>query len=199
MNALNRTIATAAACLVALTGIGASEASADVIFPETILAGFVTCIPDAGSSCTSALATTGQWRVVNALSPDVGGFPQSTDLLNASLVFSYGGGSLVWNWSILSPDFVETPPFDVSLLSTLTSLTFQATLADTTLALYGGDMFIANSPLLSATTTSFPPPLSIFVDGVHLHPVPEPATLGLLATGLLAIVRRKRQRGPSAG
>jgi hypothetical protein len=174
----------------------ANAAPIETITAQTIDAGLVTCIPNAGTSCIDPAATTGQWRVLNLLGPGTSGFTDSANFLNATLTFSHSGGSLVSTWPTISPLFVETDPFPVSLISQMTSLSFQATLSQTMFHYsQSGDVFVADTAALFATTSSFPPPLPINVTGNNIHPVPEPSSLLLIGSGVAGLLRYRKRRG----
>jgi len=174
-----------------LIALEASRAAADEIF-----LGFVTCIPtiDIGASgCPAISSGTASWRVWNLMNGFDSPFPGSNDLNDVTLDFQSAGGALRSHWDVILPgQFVETSPFDISLLNQFMTLRLDATLSRTVFDPLFTDVpftkFIADSAFVSVTGTSFPPPLDIFVQGQFAQsPVPEPATLTLLGLGLFGI------------
>jgi hypothetical protein len=189
------------ALVVVLTAVAASRATADEVFW-----GFVTCIPTASAGgCTGTSSGTASWRVWNLMGGLDSPFPGSNDFNDVTLDFQYAGGALNWHWDVISPDqFVETNPFDISLLNRFSTLRLDTTLSrtvfDPLFTNFPFTKFIADSPFVSVTGTSFPPPLDILVQGQFAqNPVPEPATLMLFGLGLAGITAswRKSRRLPA--
>ena len=179
-------------------------------FADQIGVAFVTCInPTSAAGCQSLTSGQVWWRVWNRFDPAVGGdlanpFPGSNDLHDVRLDFDFAGGTRSWFWDVITPEgrFAETEPFDVSLIHGFIALRITATLTRTVFdPLWVSNeylSFIADTPFLSASTNSFPPPLDLTAEGRFvLSPVPEPATLSLLVIGIAGIrgarwVRRRR-------
>ena len=166
---------------------------------DTLGIGFITCI--APSSCPEATGPV-YWRILNGLSefanPDGG----SEDLLDVTLDFQFEGGSLSWHWDRVpawdTGVLTETDPFAASLVSRLTLLRFEASLPRTLFSpLYPFDdrvSFIASTNRVTASATTFPPPINFFAEGQYeIAPVPDPATLTLVATGLSGLIYRRRR------
>jgi hypothetical protein len=185
-------------------GIATPPAAADPLFVA-----MVTCRPLSDGSCPEVSSGPVVWRVLNfmTLSSVDTPFPGSNDIHDVTLEFEYHGGSLEWHWDVIAPanglgQFVETDPFDASLLTSLVSLRLQATLTRTVFdPVFPGNKylkFVAESPLISGSATSFPPPMMVFAQGEFVaNPVPEPGTMALLASalaGLAASARRRRSR-----
>jgi hypothetical protein len=197
---LPRVIASA----MVLIALEAPRAAADEIF-----LGFVTCIPtvDVGAGgCPAIRSGTASWRVWNLMDGFDSPFPRSNDLNDVSLDFQFAGAALSSHWDVILPgQFVETAPFDISLLNQFMTLRLDATLSRTVFdPLFTNapfTKFIADSAFVSATGTSFPPPLDFFAHGQFAqNPVPEPATLTLLGLGLFGITAlwwRERRRFPA--
>ena len=182
----------------------ASARSAVITQPLSLEMGFITCIPQivADVSCSDPLiaSDTGVWRLVlgDLLTGAGGGLDDVTLTVVAASV------QMQWTWSHIDPLFVETTPFNLSLLSQFTSLSISATLP------HGGiwdplsptdpfTKFVADSTRVSATEFAFPPPLNFSAPGLLITTIPEPASLGLecIGIGLLVITASVRRRTAS--
>ena len=191
------------AALAIWAALATSQAAADQIGIA-----FVTCINNNSSlNCSEQGNGPVWWRVVNRMEQYDSPFAGSNDLRDVTLDFRYQGGSVTAHWDVLpaTPSccgfFGETSPFDASLMRQLISLTLTATMSRTVFdPLYSSDpylRFTANSSLVSATATQFPPPLGVYAAGTfETLPTPEPASLTLVGFGLAGLYRaraRKRQ------
>jgi PEP-CTERM motif len=168
--------------------------------------GFITCIGE-----PSCLGAAGQvsWRIFNGLHLYATPQGASEDLLDVTLDFQFEGGSLSWHWDRVPPliapgDATESDPFDASLVGKLTLLRFEATLPRTEFdPVYAFDprvSFFAETNRISASTTSFPPPLNFFAEGeFQITPVPEPATLTVVGVGLAGFAGYQRRRRRRSG
>lgn len=190
-------VAITLACLVAAPRMAtASPIAIGVLSFDTFISG-----PD-GTNAFFVMNLTGD--------PATGGFALPPDFLVATSV-TFDSPSLIWTGDAsgafdlggvgLVPGSVD-PPFDLQFATTtqLLSATFSAILSTTVLQLTDGRTFEAISPLLTATLFNAGGSLSpgdfvvISIDANELAPVPEPATLTLVGTGLLALGARNRAR-----
>ena len=179
-----------------LMSLTPSSAAADQIWVGT-----VTCITLTAPSCPLASGLI-WWRVVNTATNYDNPYPGSNDLLDINLEFRHADGTMRWHWDSVAPGaYVETEPFDASLLGSLGLLHVDAGLARTAFDPLFPDnpylSFTAESARVSADATGFPPPLDLWAQGEFVsHPTPEPATLTLLGLGLagIATARRRRRR-----
>lgn len=174
---------------------------------DSLGVGFVTCITPVGSlNCTQVGSAPVYWRVINTMSLTsiASPFEGANTLHDVVLEFEYVGGSRRWTWDVIEPvglpgtGFGETDPFDATLVSNLISLRISATLARTVFdPVFVGDdriSFVAESPFVSATTTSFPPPLNLWAEGqFETAPVPEPGTVTFVLLGLCGIGSLRRR------
>jgi PEP-CTERM motif-containing protein len=169
-------------------------------YADKLFLGFVTCVTETAPSCVEGSPDSARWRVVNFMSDLNTPSPGSSDLLDVSLTVTYQAASQNWHWDVVRPgQFVETEPFDPVVLSTLMSWSVSATLPRTTFDPVFTDTpylaFVANSPLVSASATTFPPPLDLSAEGVFVQkPIPEPGTLTLAMFGLGGLLISARAR-----
>lgn len=167
-------------CLLVVALVAPKWAIADSV-PVTLFEGFVTRV---GTTAEP------QWRLWNL--GTVGG-GVGVDFLDVTLTFEFVGGSQTYFWSDVSPaTFVETAPFDPSLV--LTTLAVQYTLSQQVFQLNTYTTFTANSLQNSASTNTFPPPLDLLVQGTAATIVPEPNTALTVGTGLMALFAAKRKK-----
>lgn len=186
-------------CLAALLMTLASAAYAD---PIQLLVASVTCIPNANSaqSCFGEPnATSAHWRVINWLGgADSGGWHQEdTPLTNVTLTFESGAGTRSWNWDVVQPlyGYAETTEIPIDIIRSLERLTLSATVGRTEFW-WGSDYrkLVLTDTSLTASTTGMPP-LDLFATGELVDlPIPEPATLVLLASGVVPLLAKRRHR-----
>ena len=175
-------------------------------YADTLFLGFVTCVTETAPSCVEGSPDSGQWRVVNFMSDLYTPSPGSSDLLDVSLTVTYQAASQNWHWDVVrAGQFVETEPFDPVVLSTLVSWSVSATLPRITFdPVFPNTPYVAfvpNSAHVSASASTFPPPLDLFAEGVFVQkPIPEPGTLTLALLGLggLFIGARARRNRPTS-
>jgi PEP-CTERM motif len=171
-------------------------------YADTLFLGAVTCVTETAPSCVegSGSPISGQWRVVNFMSAFYTPSPGSSDLLDVSLTVTYQAASQNWHWDVVrAGQFVETEPFDPVVLSTLVSWSVSATLSRITFDPVFPNTpylaFVANSAHVSASASTFPPPLDLLAEGMFVQkPIPEPGTLTLALVGLGSLFIRARAR-----
>jgi hypothetical protein len=192
---------------VLLSGVAAPHA-----FADQINVAFVTCINPVGAVSCVDLPSGQQvwWRVLNTLAPSIrqvySPFPGSNDLLDVRLEADFAEGTRSWSWDVVGsgapPDlFVETEPFDASLVRGLVALRVTATLPRTVFdPLYADNeflSFIADTPFVSASAGPVHGPLDVYAQGrfeIETPVIPEPTTLALVGGGLALLARSRRRR-----
>ena len=189
--------------LLALTLSIVAEARSEVItHPASIEIAAATCIPQvAGFSgaCSDPQIASGMgvWRVVDWLFGGVttggGGMPGDQSLYDVTLTFVAGSFQEQWTWDRITVQYVETEPFNLSLLTQFTSLSLTATLPnggvfDPLDPRYPDTKFVADNTVVSATAFTLPPPLRLSASGQIITTVPEPSGITLASIGMALVM-----------